>query len=113
MIQGPSDAVFYAPFPDQLELSLSCAINSGTADCVGEIDAHGMTIATSFQEPAKPSPPDEGGSDSKIEEDDGSTIMSPAMWMGLLSRELSLAWLPRFWSERNPHTCLLYDLYVS
>ena len=61
MVQGPSDAVVYASFP-QLELSLSCALNSGQANCVGQIEQPGMTITTSLRESVKPYLVQGGGS---------------------------------------------------
>lgn len=104
MVQGPSDAVYYASFPGQLDLSLSCALNSGLASCVGEIDEYGMTITTSLQESAKPylvqgggsdsgsilpptptPPPSVGsGSNSSTGKADGSSAMNVAMRIGFL-----------------------------
>lgn len=62
MIQGPSDAVVHASFPE-IEVSLSCALISGTADCVGQVQQPGMTITTSIREPMKPYLVQGGGSD--------------------------------------------------
>ena len=66
MVQGPSDAVVVASFPGQLDYSLSCAIKSSMANCVGEIvaNANGMTLTTSLQEPVKPYLVQGGGSGS-------------------------------------------------
>ena len=103
MVQGPSDAVYYASFPGQLDLSLSCAINSGLASCAGEIDEYGMTITTSLQESAKPylvqgggdgggsgsvlptptpPPPGGSGSNSSTEKTDGSSALRAGMCVG-------------------------------
>jgi len=61
MVQGPSDAVVHASFP-QIDVSLSCALNSGQADCVGQIQQPGMTITTSLRESVKPYLVQGGGS---------------------------------------------------
>lgn len=62
MVQGPSDAVVHASFP-QVDLSLSCALNSGMANCVGQIEQPSMTMTTSFRESVKPYLVQGGGSD--------------------------------------------------
>jgi len=61
MVQGPSDAVVHASFP-QIDVSLSCALNSGQADCVGQIKQPGMTMTTSLRESVKPYLVQGGGS---------------------------------------------------
>jgi len=61
MVQGPSDAVVHASFP-QFELSLSCALNSGQANCIGQIEQPDMTITTSLRESVKPYLVQGGGS---------------------------------------------------
>lgn len=61
MVQGPSDAVVYASIPE-LEISISCAINSGVADCVGDVDQGGATVTTSIHETVKPLLVEGGGS---------------------------------------------------
>ena len=98
MVQGPSDAVVYASFPDQLGISVSCAIQSGQANCIGEIDkGDTLTITTSFQESASPylvqgggSPPPPtpapsgGGSSPSTAMDTDSSITNAAICVGLL-----------------------------
>lgn len=101
MVQGPSDAVVYASLP-QLDISLSCAINSGMANCVGEVDQNGMTVTTSIHETVKPflvqgggsggssSPPDPtpapsgGGSGSGTGADNGSAVVNGLVGVGVL-----------------------------
>ena len=63
MVQGPSDAVVHASF-SQIELSISCALNSGQANCVGQIEEPSMTITSSFRESAKPFLVEGGGGSS-------------------------------------------------
>ena len=93
MVQGPSDAVVHASFP-QIDFSLSCALRSGQANCVGEIQQPGMTITTSLRESVKPylvqgggsgggssSPgptpaPSQSGSLSSTGKDDSSALMN-------------------------------------
>ncbi|KAF9653877.1 hypothetical protein BDM02DRAFT_3182321 [Thelephora ganbajun] len=96
MVQGPSDAVVYASFPG-FEVSLTRAINSGLANCVGQIDENSMTITTSFQESVKPylvqgggsggsspSPtPAPSGSGPSTGKDHGSSVMNAVMDVGL------------------------------
>jgi hypothetical protein len=53
MVQGPSDAVLHVSLP-QVDVSLSCAINSGVANCIGDVEQGGMTVTTSLQESVKP-----------------------------------------------------------
>ena len=53
MVQGPSDAVLHVSLP-QIDVSLSCAINSGVADCIGDVEQNGMTVTTSLHESVKP-----------------------------------------------------------
>ena len=98
MVQGPSDAVIYASLPDQVGLSLSCAIKSSQANCVGQIDENNtLTITTSFQEPVKsylvqgggsppaPTPaPSGSGSNSSTGKDSGSSVVNAAVCVGLL-----------------------------
>jgi len=99
MIQGPSDAVVHASFP-QIEVSLSCALNSGTADCIGQVQQPGMTITTSIRESMKPylvqgggpnggSPgptpaPTPSGSNSNAGNDNGSSSTTGVMDLGVL-----------------------------
>jgi len=100
MIQGPSDAILHASFP-QIEVSLSCALNSGTADCAGQIRQPGMTITTTLRESMKPylvqgggsgggSPPGptpaptQGGSNSGTGSDNGSSSTTGVMGFGVL-----------------------------
>jgi len=100
MIQGPSDAVVHASFP-QIEVSLSCALNSGMADCLGQVQQPGMTITTSVREPIKPylvqgggsgggSPPSptpapsQSGTLSSTGTDNGSSSTTGAMDVGVL-----------------------------
>jgi len=98
MVQGPSDAVVYASLP-QIEISLSCAINSGLANCVGLMEEDGRTVTTSIQETVKPflvqgggpgggSPPSPtpapSGSTSSSGTDSGSTVMTAVMGVGML-----------------------------
>ena len=61
MVQGPSDAVIQASFP-QMQISLSCALKSGLANCVGNLEEGGGTITTSLQETVKPFLVQGGGS---------------------------------------------------
>ena len=61
MVQGPSDAVVHASFP-QIDVSLSCALNSGQADCVGQIQQPDVTVTTSLRESVKPYLVQGGGS---------------------------------------------------
>lgn len=97
MVQGPSDAVVHASFP-QIDVSLSCALKSGQADCVGQIQQPGMTMTTSLREsvkpylvqgggsgggPSSPGPtpvplPSQSGSLSSTGTDNGSGVMSGA-----------------------------------
>ena len=44
-LEGPSDAVVYASLT-QLDINLSCAINPGMVNCIGEVDENGMTDTT-------------------------------------------------------------------
>jgi len=94
MIQGPSDAVVHASFP-QIEVVLSCALNSGIADCVGELKQPGKTVTTSLRETMKPylvqggasggdspgptPPPSSGGAS-----DSGSAVTTAVMCVGML-----------------------------
>ncbi|KAF9793246.1 hypothetical protein BJ322DRAFT_114057 [Thelephora terrestris] len=96
MVQGPSDAVLYASLPDQVGLTVSCALSSGEANCVGRIDENDtLTITTTFSEPVKsylvqggggspptPTPaPSGSGSNSTT---NGSSVTNAAMGVGLL-----------------------------
>jgi len=53
MVQGPSDAVVHASLP-QFEISLSCALSSSMANCIGDLEQGGQTITTSLRETMKP-----------------------------------------------------------
>ena len=99
MVQGPSDALVHASFP-QLELSLSCALSSGLANCVGQMEQPDMTMTTSLRESVKPflvqggesggsspspSPtraPSQSGSLASTGSDNGSSVMSAVMEVG-------------------------------
>lgn len=99
MIQGPSDAVVHASFP-QIEVSISCALNSGMADCIGQVQQPGMTITTSIRESMKPylvqgggpdggSPgptpaPTQTGSNSNTGNSNGSSLTTGVMDLGVL-----------------------------
>jgi hypothetical protein len=102
MVQGPSDAVVHVSFP-QIDVSLSCALNSGQANCVGLVQQPSMTMTTSLRESVKPylvqgggsgegssSPPgptpapSQSGSLSSTGGDDGSAVMSAATDVGML-----------------------------
>jgi len=93
MIQGPSDAVVLASFP-QIQVSLSCALNSGMADCVGEVKQPGKTMTTSLRETVKPYLVQGGGSGggspaptpapSGSGNDSGSAVTTAVMCAGML-----------------------------
>ena len=100
MIQGPSDAVVHASFP-QIQVSLSCALSSGMADCLGQIQQPGATITTSIRESMKPYLVQGGGSDggsppsptpapsqsgtlSSSGNDNGSSLKTGVMDIGML-----------------------------
>ena len=98
MVQGPSDAVVHASLP-QFEISLSCALNSGVANCIGDVEQGGLTITTSLRESVKPflvqgggsgggsSPPSPTPAPSgtgSTGKDNGSAMMTTAMGFGVL-----------------------------
>ena len=53
MVQGPSDAILHLSV-SMFDVSLSCAFNSGVANCVGDVEHNGMTVTTSLRESVKP-----------------------------------------------------------
>lgn len=98
MVQGPSDAVLHASLP-KLEISISCALNSGVANCIGDLEQGGVTITTSLREsikpflvqgggsgggssPPNPTPAPSGGGSTGA--DNGSAVMTAAMGVGVL-----------------------------
>ena len=98
MVQGPSDAVVHASLP-QFDISLSCALSSGVANCIGDLEQGGLTITTSLQETMKPFLVQGGGSGGgsstpsptpapsgtgSTGTDTGSTMMTAAIGFGAL-----------------------------
>jgi hypothetical protein len=70
MVQGPSDAILHLSV-SMFDVSLSCAFNSGVANCVGDVDHNGVTVTTSLRESVKPFLVQGGGYDG------GSSTPSP------------------------------------